>query len=185
MSQYTFGVVADTHVPDRRRELHAALMVRLREADVEQILHAGDISLPKVLRELEKIAPVLAVRGNRDWFAFKDLPLSRVLKVQGKVIGLTHGHGGLLPYVQDKVRYLVRGPQAFSYFMERVISLLPADVNAVVFGHNHAPMLKEQDGKVILNPGSACCQILEGVAPSFGLLHINGDEIRGEIVYLE
>lgn len=185
MSQYTIGVVTDTHIPDRRRKLHAALMPRLREAGVQQILHAGDISLPRVLGELEEIAPVVAVRGNRDWFGFKNLPLSRVLKVQGKRIGLTHGHGGLLPYLQEKIGYLARGPQAYSYYMQRAISLLPEDVDAVVFGHNHAPVLKELDGKIIFNPGSACCQILEGGAPSFGLLHINADEIHGEIVYLE
>ena len=130
MNLYAIGVVADSHIPDRRRKLHVALLPKLREADVQQILHVGDISLPRVLHELEEVAPVVAVRGNRDWLGFKDLPLTRVLDIQGKRIGLTHGHGGLILYLQDKARFMLRGPQAFGFFMERAVSLLPADVDA-------------------------------------------------------
>lgn len=185
MSQYSIGVVADTHAPDRRRKLHPALLPKLREAGVQQILHAGDITLPRVLRDLEGIAPVVSVRGNRDWFGFRDLPLKRVLDIHGKRIGLTHGHGGLALYLQDKARLLLKGPQAFSIYRKRSVSMLPEEVDAVVFGHTHAPLLEKQGGKLILNPGSACCQMLDWVAPSFGLLHIQGGDISGEIVYLE
>ena len=34
---------------------------------VDAILHAGDISRPRVLAQLAEIAPVHAVAGNRDW----------------------------------------------------------------------------------------------------------------------
>ena len=185
MPTYTIGVVADTHVPDRRRKLHSVLLPRLREAGVQRILHAGDITLPRVLRELEEIAPVIAVRGNRDWFPAADLPLSRVIEIQGKQIGMTHGHGGLASYLRDKLRFLAKGPAVFSVFQNRAIALLPSDVDVVVFGHTHAPLLLNENNKLIVNPGSACCQIVEGVAPSFGLLHIMEDDISGEIVYLE
>lgn len=185
MNAFMIGVVADSHIPDRQSHLHPALIPRLQEAGVQQILHAGDISLPRVLRELEEVASVLAVRGNRDWFGFKDLPLTRVLDIQGKRIGLTHGHGGLGPYLLDKARFLMQGPQAFSVFLKRSVSLLPNEVDAIVFGHTHAPMMEEHGGKLILNPGSACCQIVDGIAASFGLLEIRGDVISGEIVYLD
>jgi putative phosphoesterase len=185
MGSIRLAVVADTHVPDRCRELHPRLIAALREAKVDQIVHAGDISVPRVLRELEAVAPVVAVRGNRDWFPHPDLPLWRILEHGGKRIGLTHGHGGLWPYVGDKLHLLLRGPRAFDHYAQRAIWALPNDVDAVVFGHNHAPMMREIEGKLVFNPGSACRNVVEGHAPSFGVLDVNERGIRGDIVYLE
>jgi len=53
------GVVSDTHGLLRPEALR-----RLR--GVDRIVHAGDIGTPGVLRALEAIAPVTAVRGNND-----------------------------------------------------------------------------------------------------------------------
>ena len=178
-------MIADTHFPDRRRKLHAALLPKLRAANVQQILHAGDITLPRTLRALEEIARLTAVRGNRDWFPSADLPLSRVIEIQGKRIGMTHGHGGIALYLRDKLRFFAKGPAVFSLFKKRAISLLPDDVDVVIFGHTHAPMLVTEHNKLILNPGSACRQIFDGLAPSFALLHIDADELSAEIVYLD
>jgi putative phosphoesterase len=59
-----------------------------------------------------------------------------------------------------------------------------SDVDVVVFGHNHEPMVRELAGKLVVNPGSACCQVLPERTPSVGLLHIDGRSVRAEIVYL-
>jgi predicted phosphodiesterase len=51
------GLISDTHGilrPEAVRYLHG----------VDYILHAGDIGKPVILRELEKIAPTVAVLGN-------------------------------------------------------------------------------------------------------------------------
>src|SRR5262245_6561269 len=53
------GVVSDTH-----GLLRPEAVRRLR--GVDRIVHAGDIGAPEVLRALEAIAPVTAVRGNHD-----------------------------------------------------------------------------------------------------------------------
>jgi putative phosphoesterase len=53
------GVVSDTHGlfrPEIKRALKG----------VERILHLGDVGDISVLKELGKIAPVTAVRGNTD-----------------------------------------------------------------------------------------------------------------------
>ena len=63
----TLGVVADTHVPDRARQINPDLLRVLRQAQVQAILHAGDVCSQVVLDQLGQIAPVYAVRGNRDW----------------------------------------------------------------------------------------------------------------------
>jgi putative phosphoesterase len=184
LSRITLGLVADTHVPDRRRALHPQLMPLLERAKVQSILHAGDICVPRVLSQLEEIAPVVAVRGNRDWFGFSDLPMRRVVNVGGLRIGLTHGHLSWGHYAADKLRFLLRGPQSFDYFTNRVVSEI-VDVDAVVFGHNHEPLVREIASKLVINPGSACCQVLPGKAPSFALLHIEGSKMDAEIVFLD
>lgn len=184
MSAVTIGLIADTHVPDRKRRLHPAVLPTFQQAGVSQILHAGDISIPRVLEQLEEIAPVLAVRGNRDWFGFKDLPMQRMVSVGEKRIGLVHGHGNWGYYLRDKVSRVLRGPQKFEYFMRRAMELVH-DVDILVFGHNHDPLVKEVDGLLVVNPGSACCQAFNQKPPSVALLHIDGKQAKAEIVFLE
>lgn len=186
MGKITLGLVADTHVPDRLRQLHPNLLPSLERTGVQAILHAGDIAMPRVLKQLEQIAPVAAVRGNRDWWpGLLRLPLQRILDFGGMRIGLTHGHGNLLKSVWDKGRYLLRGARSFDYYAERAQAAFTGKVDAVVFGHNHAPMLKVRHGLLVINPGSACCQVVASLTPTFALLHIENGELRGEIVNLE
>lgn len=180
----TLGVIADTHIPDRRRALHAGVVPAFQKARVDFILHAGDISVPRVLAQLEQAAPVYAVRGNRDWLRFKDLPLTRVLPFEGVKVGLTHGHGGWRSYLTDKINYLRRGPMSFHVIRERAISLLPTDVDVVIYGHNHSQHNQVEDGKLIFNPGSPCCPVPRRFAPSVGLLHVDGKDVFGEFLEL-
>ena len=53
------GVISDTH-----GLLRPEAVELLRGS--EHIIHAGDIGAPEIIRELEKIAPVTAIRGNVD-----------------------------------------------------------------------------------------------------------------------
>jgi len=184
VSRVTLGLIADTHIPDRRRALHPEVLPTFQRAGVTTILHAGDLSIPRVLTQLESLAPVVAVRGNRDWFSVGRLPLHRTLVVGQVRIGLTHGHGSWGRYLADKVHFVLHGPRTFEYFTARAVSLVP-DADVIVFGHNHEPMVKTVNGKLVVNPGSAGCQVLPGRAPSVGLLHIDGKDVWAEIVDLE
>ncbi len=58
------GLIADSHIPEAMPELPG--QVRDVFADVDLILHAGDMHCLEVLDWLEQTAPVLAVRGNGD-----------------------------------------------------------------------------------------------------------------------
>lgn len=186
MNRITLGLVADTHVPDRRLSLRPGVLAEFRKARVSTILHAGDISIPRVLAELETVAPVVAVRGNRDWFGFDDLPYHRTISVGEVRIGLTHGHGSWGKYLRDKLRYLLRGPQSFDVALYRAMGIFAqTDIDVIVFGHNHESMTKHIDGRLVVNPGSACSQALPGKAPTIGLLHIEGKQARAEIIPLD
>jgi hypothetical protein len=180
----TLGVLADTHIPDRRAALDPRILPLLRERRVHMILHAGDVSTPGVLAELEVIAPVQAVRGNRDWLWLRSLPDRRVLKIGGVTIGMAHGHGGWLSYLSDQPVFLLRG-----YYHERLLPRLRSsfpDVDVIVFGHGHLALNSWIDGQLFFNPGSPHFPTVKGSAPSLGILHIQaGGEIEGEIVRLE
>jgi putative phosphoesterase len=122
---HTVGVISDTHGL-LRPEAVAAL------TGVERIVHAGDIGSPDVLTQLERLAPVVAVRGNNDrdaWAA--DIPETEVVEV-----------GGVSLYVLHDLHELDLDPRA-------------AGFAAVIAGHSHQPRLDERDGVIYLNPGSA------------------------------
>ena len=149
------GVLSDTHIPDRARQLPRRALEVFRSASVEAILHAGDISTPGVLQELEQVAPVHAVRGNRDIYTLRHLPAQVILTYDGFKVGMLHGHGRLHTYLADKAYNLVYGIQEERY-KQRVIEALPG-VDVMIFGHLHRRIIEWVGGVLLLNPGSACC----------------------------
>ena len=118
------GVLADTHIPDRVPDLDPKVLQTFREAGVAAILHAGDVSVPRVLEELEQVAPVYAVRGNRDIFYLRHLPMQVQLNIDGVSIGMAHGHGTFSRYMIDKMQRAVYGR-----YVEKYIQRMLADLS--------------------------------------------------------
>ena len=181
----TIGVIADTHIPDRSREIPPQALEVFRQASVSQIIHAGDISVKSALIPLQEIAPVSAVRGNRDLLYFGDLPYTRTITVEQVTIGVTHGHGSWLRYIRDRTLFLFFPMKKFSYYENIARGLLP-DARVVILGHNHAPANYWLEGQLIFNPGSPAHPNPEvaNLKPSVGLLHVDGHNVEGEIVFL-
>ncbi len=148
------GVVSDTHGLLRPEVLPAL-------ADVEQILHLGDVGDPAILKALEQIAPVHAVRGNID----RDGPCSRlpetdVLLFEGHSIYLLHNFGALC------------------------LDPVAAKFSAVLYGHSHRPSIDRRKGVLYFNPGS-CGPRRFDLSPTIGILTIeSGTAPRPEIVRL-
>ncbi|MEK6221361.1 MAG: metallophosphatase family protein [Chloroflexota bacterium] len=184
LNMVTLGILADTHIPDRARKLHPEIIPLLKKAQPDAIIHAGDISTPKVLRELEAVAPVHAVRGNRDIF-MRHLPLTLNLKFEDIKIGITHGHGNLTRYIKEKFLYLRYGPKMFSYFEDLALSIFP-NADVVIFGHSHVYAKKHIDGQLLFNPGSATIRnkYVPNATESIALMHIDGKIIETEQINL-
>ncbi len=181
----TVGVVGDTHVPDRAPSLAPGLLEGLQSAGVGHILHAGDVCSQRVLSELGELAPVSAVRGNRDFLMSPLLPMTVELEFAGVKVGLLHGHGGMRRYWQDKLAYIVEG-----YRVERYTRLaentLP-QARVLVYGHSHHPENHWVGGRLIFNAGAAVGFRLgkADYPPSFGLLRFYpGGQVAGEIISL-
>ena len=167
---FTAGVIADTHVPDRFNQVAPEILSFFRQTRVNAILHAGDISSPLVIEILKQIAPVHAVRGNRDWAFGKDLPLNKELNLAGVSVGLTHGHGGFRRYLIGKLKYMRQGYdyEAFRIYLPK---LFP-HAKVIIFGHTHRPENRWEDGLLIFNPGAAYPCWENGYHVQVGLLHI-------------
>lgn len=116
-----FGIISDSH-DLLRTEVLTSL------SGVDAVFHAGDISSRRVLDELQKIAPVYAVRGNADKEWAEDLPAILDFELGGFRICMTHKKKDL--------------PNDLSSF------------DLVVIGHSHQYSETQQGKTLILNPGS-------------------------------
>lgn len=177
------GVVADTHVPDRVKRLHPGLLPALDAAGVNLILHAGDVCVPDVLTALGEIAPVMAVRGNRDWAFYGRLPLALHLTLAEAPVVLLHGHGGWWPYLVDKWKYFWKGYEFERY--RRLLEPAAGEAKVVVFGHTHRRENRWCNGRLFFNPGSAGLNLPQQ-RPSYGILSVySGGLVNDQIFDLE
>ena len=179
----TVGVLADTHIPDRQRDLPPAVLNVFRSAGVTAILHAGDVIHPRVLIALEAIAPTYAVRGNRDIYFLHRLPLRRILTFAGVTVGMIHTHGTLWQYLTDKWEHLRRGVP-FRRFEQRALAAFP-EAGVVLFGHTHYPVCRWAGQQLLCNPGSPVRPIFRHLPPTVALLHFSTEgKVSGEMVFL-
>jgi predicted phosphodiesterase len=184
----TLGIVADTHVPQRLAQLPDRLADALRGVDL--ILHAGDITSRQVLIDLEKIAPVQAVAGNADLLGH-GLPLTRVIDIEGRRIGLVHGHGGWAKYLAGKVRDRLGYRE--EYYLKIVAASFgrvdaaridAARIDAIVFGHTHRVFMEVRSGVLLFNPGPVAPDYYNTPGPQIGLLHISASGLEPATVAL-
>ncbi|GAP15329.1 phosphoesterase, MJ0936 family [Longilinea arvoryzae] len=179
-SNVTVAVVADTHVPDRVGMLHPNLIPMLSDLHPNLILHGGDVCSPAVLDTLRQVAPVEAVRGNRDWLLVKELPLVRKMVINGIQVTLQHGHGNLFDYLIDKWHYLRQGYRFERY--ARIVRKSAGTPRVIVFGHTHHAECIWEENVLWFNPGSASLGPDRKGYPSFGVLRFSDTgQVEGEI----
>jgi len=154
-------VIADTHIPRRAKGLPEKLLPHLKRAGL--ILHTGDLMDPSLLEELEGYAPVQVVRGNLDSLEV-DLPETLEFEFGGVKVAMIHDSGPKKGR-QNRMR------RRFS------------DARVVIFGHSHIPFLEDEDGLMLLNPGSPTDRRRQP-RHTFALLRLENGEARAEIVAL-
>ena len=150
------GLISDTHIPDRARELPKNVISSFENVDL--ILHAGDLTSTKVIDELEKIAPTIAIKGNMDRAAGIMLPNAKVIEAEGLKIGIAHGEV-----------YPRADTQQLLYLAKQL------DADILVTGHSHQPKIEQIDGVLLLNPGSPVVPRLAD--RTVMLLEINNKEV--------
>jgi putative phosphoesterase len=177
------GVLADTHIPDRLPRVPVRAMEALRDRAVEAILHAGDICRPGVLAELSAIAPVIAVRGNRDllWPANWRLPNQRVAEFGGVKIGLVHGQPGIVAYLKAKLSANARFDRP-EEIERRLARRFTPRLGVLVYGHSHLPRVEREGGVLFVNPGSLAPESHTSLGATLAFLKVADGAADAEIV---
>ncbi|MBB6672747.1 metallophosphoesterase family protein [Cohnella nanjingensis] len=161
-------VVADTHMPRMAKTLPPRLVAELRTADA--ILHAGDWTDPGVADLFSAYAPLEGVAGNNDGpkiaqrFGYR-----KVLHYGSRRIGLVHGHGD-----GGRGHTETRAMEAFQ----------DTQVDGIVFGHSHIPLLKTKNGILLFNPGSPTDKRRQP-RYSFGILTLGPEGLRARHVFYD
>ena len=148
------AVISDSH---GNRNSISKIKKKISHAEVLIFLGDGENDLNEITEEFH--GEVYAVRGNCDFNG--KYPEEMIIEVKGKKIFMCHGHKYGVKYGYNSIYY--RGKEL--------------NVDIVVFGHSHIPMIEEYDGLILMNPGSIShCQhrlmktlgyieLLEGKAP--------------------
>ncbi len=122
---YLVGVISDTH-----GLLRPEAEKYLKGSDL--IIHAGDIGSVEIVNKLKKLAPVKTIRGNIDkdkWT--EEFPETLDLKIRNIRLFVIHNIKDL-EFNHEKKKY-----------------------DLIISGHSHKPSIKEENGVIFLNPGSA------------------------------
>ena len=147
------GVISDTH---------GLLRPEAREAlrSVDHIIHAGDIGSPAVVEELKQIAPLTIIRGNNDQQAWAhDIPETTTLTLDDHRI-----------YILHSIADLDFDPEVHQ-------------IDVVISGHSHKALIRESQGVLYLNPGSAGPRRFS-LPITVAKLFLSVDTVRAEIVTL-
>ena len=162
----TVGLIADTHVPVRAREVPRKVFEVFDKVDF--IIHAGDIVDLSVIDDFEQLAPVLAVYGNMDGPEIRGkLPKINSVKVLKWKIGVTHDPKAL--FGMGKMREIAK----------------QNGFNVLVYGHTHNPRIKWEGKTLFINPGSPTNPLPPFITkPSVALLRITKEKITPEIIHI-
>ncbi len=171
------GLISDTHIPKVEAKLPCEVIEALRGVDL--ILHGGDIYDLSVLDDLERLAPVLAARGDDDegpTAADERVKEKHILTLEGKTLWLVHAR----PYTpispswfplwwQDRT-----APEQNKY----------GKPDIVVFGHEHRTIVQRVHGVLFVNPGSPTFLNYVRGPGTLGILNIDSNVVDVKILNL-
>jgi hypothetical protein len=125
------------------------------------IIHAGDIDSPSLLPLLERIAPLVAVRGNMDFGSWAaDLSETETVQV-----------GRTWIYILHDLNRLDLLPESGGF-------------RVVISGHTHRSQLSKRNGTLYLNPGSSTYPRHPAPA-SMAFLRIQGKKTEARLINLD
>ncbi len=143
-------IVSDTH------GRHGNLKKAVEECgEFDVLIHLGDVEGGE--RYIDAVADCEkhVIRGNNDFYT--DLPREEEFFLQGKKIFITHGHTYFVAIGTEEIKEAGRARGA----------------DVVMFGHTHRPYLEEDDGILVLNPGSIAYPRQENGKGSYMMMEID------------
>lgn len=155
-------IVSDTH---RRHENYLKVLEQVKPLDL--VIHCGDVEGGEYLIEEAAGCPVEMIQGNNDYFS--DLPREKEFQLGKYRVLLVHGH-------QYRVNF---------GFEELAQEARSRGIDLVMYGHTHRPVIVQESGLTILNPGSLTYPRQDGRRPSCIIMETDaGQEASFQILYL-
>ncbi len=156
-------IVSDTHRHNENLEI-----VMQREKNLDMLIHLGDSEGSEDYIRTIAECPCYIVAGNNDYFS--NLRKDIKMNIGKYKVLLTHGH-----------HYYV------SLGTETIISEgLAQDIDIVMFGHTHRPLIDIRYNITALNPGSLSYPRQEGKIPTYIMMTIDDKgEAHYEIKYVQ
>ncbi|GFI68255.1 putative metallophosphoesterase MG207 [Lachnospiraceae bacterium] len=147
-------IVSYTH---RRNDNYIRVLEKV--APVDLVIHCGDIEGSEYLIAERAGCPVHMVVGNNDFFS--DLPREKEFEIGKYKVWLTHGHNYYVSMSNENIKHEAR----------------MREVDIVMYGHTHKPVVDIDCGVTAVNPGSLTFPRQEGKRPSFIIMDLdkNGD----------
>jgi len=168
------GLLADTHIPEVAEKLPEAITEAFWGVDL--ILHAGDIYNLSVLDDLERIAPVLAAKGDDDYgdaLTDKRVKEKHDLRLDGRNLWLVHDRQ--LSFNAIYASWFTDNPSEQEGF---------GNPDIIVFGHEHHPVVGHVYDTLYISPGSPTFQDYHRGPGTVGILDINSGKVDVRILNL-
>jgi len=128
------AIISDSHIPSRAAEIPEEFLEKCDKAEL--VVHCGDFETEGVYEELnERFENFVAVRGNIDRV---DISKYEEFERNNIRFGVTHGTG--------------ISPRGHKPTLANIADQM--DVKVLFHGHTHQQEAAEENGKVLLNPGS-------------------------------
>lgn len=163
-------VIGDTHILDFN-ELPQKMLNAILSAD--WVIHVGDYTSKEVLNGFIKLkgSQFVGVYGNADPLSIRNQVLEKeIIELNGKKIGITHpAVGGTSENIKKKILRKFKDD----------------DVDAIIYGHTHDPIIEKFNGIMLVNPGKGYLEKeYFGPPTSFAILTLD-DKIHAEIINIK
>lgn len=155
-------IISDTH---RQNDNYFRVLDMCRPFDM--VIHCGDVEGSEYTISESAGCPVRMVAGNNDFFS--ELPREQEFMLGGYKVWLTHGHS----------YYVSMGNETICK------EAAARDVDIVMYGHSHKPVVEITDEVIAVNPGSLTYPRQEGRRPSYVIMELDEEgEAHFSIHYL-
>ncbi len=143
-------IISDTHGEDA-----PFLSVLEKTGPIDLLIHAGDFEGSDQFYAQWTGAAFYGVAGNNDFLS--DVPYERDFQIGPHKVFLTHGNRYNVSTSTKKLIHQARVRKA----------------QICIFGHTHRPLIDENHGILLLNPGSLTYPRQPGHRPSYILLEMD------------
>lgn len=160
------GIISDTHAKKNISRLRDIIASKFKDVDI--IMHAGDYTTSRVIYMIKEYKPFTGVFGNNDGDDVKKLVKEKeIYTAFDKRIGLYHCLGD-----GDKALEC-----AYDTFKND-------NVDIIIFGHSHQPIITTIGKTLMLNPGSLTHK-RKGGLNSYIILNIDKEKVNAEMFFYQ